>query len=280
LTISLSPKLLKRDVDVSHKEMAERTTILRCTVGSEAYGLNVGISDRDEKAVCVEDYEAFVTLGRGFEDEEIRTAKERTGNQYAPSEPGDLDLTIYSLRKFLQLALGGNPNITELFFIQDPIKRTPLGAELQALYPYIVSKKCAGAYLGYMQKQRNDMLVKGRRHLIEMYGYDVKAASHLVRLGFQGAEILETGKISLPMGPFAKKTCLAIKQGEWKLEDVQALTAGLEYRIKDLREKDSIRDTPDTKTVEEWMQDTYWQEWSYRGLLAKAMQVLEPEMIQ
>lgn len=260
--------------------MAERTTILRVIVGSQAYGLNVGTSDRDEKAVCVEDYEAFVSLGRGFEDVEIRTAEERTGDSHAKSELGDLDLTIYSLKKFLQLALGGNPNITELFFIKDPLTRSALGDELQGLYPYVVSKRCAGAYLGYMSKQRNDMLMKGRRDLIEKWGYDIKAASHLVRLGFQGAEILETGKITLPMGPFARKTCLAIKQGEWKIEDVESLSAGLEFRIKELRDKDHIRDTPDTQAVEEWMRSVYWQEWSRRRATSKVLLALEPEMIQ
>lgn len=267
---------------MSYKEMAERTTILRCLVGSQSYGLNLGSSDRDEKGVCVEDYEVFCSLTNHFEDIEYRDAAQRASDHAAKSEPGDLDLTIYSLRKFLKLALGGNPNITELLFIDGScvVERTSLGAELQGLYPYIVSKRCASAYLGYMEKQRNDMLVKGRRDLIEKFGYDTKAASHLIRLGFQGCEILDTGKISLPLGPTAREICLNIKQGKWALDDVRSLAVGLEYRIKELRLKDHIQDMPNTKIVEAWMQETYWTQWEQRRRISQVVRVQEPELVQ
>lgn len=262
------------------REMAERTTILRCLVGSQSYGLNLGVSDRDEKGVCVEDYEDFVALGKGFEQIEHRTAQDRTGDQYAKSAAGDLDLTIYSLRKFLTLALNGNPSITELLFNREPIIRTSLGAELQGLYPYLISKRCANAYLGYMTKQKLDMETRGRKDLIEKHGYDIKAASHLIRLGFQGCEVLETGKITLPIAPFARSVCLEIKQGLWKLSDVQALSVGLEFRIKDLKTRDCIQDDPQIGVVESWMRETYWKVWEQRRALSGYIRVEEPEHVQ
>src|SRR3990167_1197233 len=94
------------------KQMAKRTTILRCLVGSQAYGLASltqpcpfcvgrtgivcstcedcmgageikGFSDRDEKGVCIEDFEDAFPLNGVFEEYEFRTAKERTGKSDA-----------------------------------------------------------------------------------------------------------------------------------------------------------------------------------------------------
>src|SRR5688572_31106775 len=38
-----------------------------------------------------------------------------------------------------------------------------------------------------------------RPELEEMYGFDTKYAMHMLRLGFQGVELLTTGRLNLPM---------------------------------------------------------------------------------
>jgi hypothetical protein len=51
-----------------NRETAERATILRGLVGSTVHGLNVndGIEDRDEMGVCVEPFEAAMSLREPF----------------------------------------------------------------------------------------------------------------------------------------------------------------------------------------------------------------------
>jgi hypothetical protein len=106
---------------------------------------------------------------------------------------GTLDLVIYSLHKFLRLALKGNPQIVEMFFLKSYVKVDPMGLKLQELAPYIVSRSCGNAYLGYMNAQLQRLLgergQKGvnRPELVEKYGYDTKYAMHIVRLGLQGS---------------------------------------------------------------------------------------------
>ncbi len=89
------------NVDSGGRAAAEPNTILRATVGSKLHGLNLeATDDTDEMGVCVEPPEYVVGL-RKFEQWVYRTQPE--GH---PSGPKDLDLTIYSLRKWVRLAQG------------------------------------------------------------------------------------------------------------------------------------------------------------------------------
>ena len=87
-------------------------------MGSTVHGLNVndGIEDRDEMGICVEPLEEAMALWAPFEQFIYRSAAEREGRENARSIAGDLDLTIYSLRKWVRLALKGNPTILILLF--------------------------------------------------------------------------------------------------------------------------------------------------------------------
>lgn len=243
-------------------------------VGSQAYGtsLNSSGTDRDEKGVCIEDFDAFCPLGGQFEQYEYRTATERTGVKDAKSEAGDLDLSIYSFRKYLQLATYGNPNIVELLFItgESLLKCTPEGLMLQALYPFIVSRQAAKRYLGYMEAQKQRLLGERgqmrvtRTDLIETHGYDTKYAMHVLRLGFQGIELQETGKLVLPIEEPTRTTLLDVRKGKYGLNEVLQLCGDLEAKLKDLVKLGPLMEFPDLARVETFMQKLYWENWSYR----------------
>ena len=96
---------LEPDLARAERDRAERDLILRTTVGSVVHGLsNPGTDDRDEMGVCIEPPEYLLGFRR-FEHFVYRTQPE--GH---PSGPGDLDLTVYGLRKFCVLALKGSPD--------------------------------------------------------------------------------------------------------------------------------------------------------------------------
>jgi predicted nucleotidyltransferase len=69
----------------------------------------------------------------------------RTQSEGVPSGPGDLDLTIYGLRKYCRLAIKGSPTVLLLLFIdgEHVIVRTRVGEELQALAPAFVSRRAS-----------------------------------------------------------------------------------------------------------------------------------------
>jgi predicted nucleotidyltransferase len=141
---------LELDLDRA-REIAERGLILRTTVGSVVHGLsNPGTDDRDELGVCIEPPEYLLGFRR-FEHFAYRTQPDGV-----PSGPGDLDLTVYGLRKYCQLALKGSLTVLLPLFISDEhvLARTELGQGLQALAPAFCSRNAGRAFLGYLDAQR------------------------------------------------------------------------------------------------------------------------------
>lgn len=257
-----------------YKAIAEAGTVLRVRTGSQTHGISTESSDRDEMGVCIEP-EAYVIGLRKFEQYMYRDAAERTGRFDAPSEPGDLDLTVYSLRKFTSLIINGNPSMLELLFIDQPeavIWRTEAGAHLQRMgREYVVSKDAGPKYLGYMEAQRRSMKSyngKGRDvtrpHLMEKYGFDTKYAGHMIRLGMQGIELMTTGKIQLPMDTVEAGIIRAVRNGVFKMDTVLAIAEDLERRLKDAIDKTSLREHPDKATMNDWLVDEYQHHWFMR----------------
>ena len=255
------------------KSMAERTTILRVPAGSNLHGLNLpGKDDQDELGICVEDLPYAMGFTE-FEQYIYRTAAEREGYHNAPSQAGDLDLTIYSLRKFLRLAMQGNPQLVQSLFVPHNLclYRNALGAHLQELAPAIISRKAGSRYLGYLEAQRQRLLGKrgqkktNRPELEAKYGFDTKYAMHIIRLGLQGVELLSTGKLTLPMTESQRVYTYAVRTGEVPLQDVLTKAGELERELKDLTTSSSpLQAEPDRERVESWMLDTYLMAWKCR----------------
>jgi predicted nucleotidyltransferase len=197
--------------------------ILRCEVGSSAYGTSVsGTDDFDMMGIVIPNKEHVLGLNQ-FEHKLYRTAAEREGRNDARSGPGDIDLTWYSLRKFVGLAKKGNPSILMVFFAP-VIQIDEFGVMLRESSSLFVSKEAGKRFLGYMNAQRARLAgergQKGinRPELVEKYGYDTKYAYHIIRLGLQGLEFLKHGKIQIPISPFIRDLLLAIRNGNYTKE--------------------------------------------------------------
>jgi len=226
-------------------EIAERGLILRGTVGSTAHGLHLaGTDDRDEMGIAVEPPDRVIGL-TAFEQHIHRTAEERlrhdpSADQRAHgrtprSQAGDLDLTVYSLRKYAKLAASGNPTVQILLFVE-PLFINRWGARLRENADLFASKEAGARFLGYLQAQRERLLGQRgqmrvtRTELIERHGYDTKFAMHAVRLGYQGIEYLETGRLSLPMDA-GREYCMAVRLGQVPLSEVVGVLEDLERKI-------------------------------------------------
>lgn len=251
---------------------AESCTILRGVVGSTVHGLALeDTDDRDEMGICIEPLKEAMGIGSPFEQVVYRTATERTGQHDAKSEVGDLDLTIYSIRKWMRLALSGNPTIlTLLFSPHDSLTVVEArGTQLRELAPHIISRKAGKAFLGYMQAQRQRLMGErgqkriNRPDLIEKYGFDTKYAGHVLRLGFQGIELMETGKFTLPMVGDDREYVLSVRKGLIDLQDVTTRTGELEARLKDLLDSSPLPEVPNVEEVEKWMTTNYLNKWRY-----------------
>lgn len=266
--------LERPNVDVGDGEIARANEILRTEVGSGVHGMAIaGTDDHDESGVYLETPDQLLGLAPNAEHWVWRTQP-----MGARSGPGDIDLTMYSLRKFMRLAVAGNPTILIPLFAQGDsvMVCTPLGEELRALTPQILSVHAAHRFLGYLDGQRERLLGGGRQskvpnrpELVERYGYDTKYASHALRLGLQGLELATTGALSLPMRPEDLERCMLIKRGEVGFDQALAMVDDVREQLADLIERDAtvLPADPDLDAVNAWMVSARRRHWSERGLL-------------
>lgn len=207
-------------------------TILRGEVGSNAYGTAVGASsDRDEMGVFIESRYEVCGL-KGCDHYTHRTKPEGV-----KSGPGDLDLTLYSLRKFCALAAAGNPSILMLLYLPEYTVKTELGARLILMRRAFISKTAGFKYLGYLKAQKEKMLGQrahtvNRPDLVEAHGYDTKFAMHALRLGLQGIELLETQHMTLPIAEPDLSKLRAIRSGQVTEEEALMMIESAEVKLR------------------------------------------------
>ena len=235
------------------------TTILLVEVGSTAHGTGIpGGEDHDELGVVVEIPAQVIGLDeRGF-----LTVMQRTQPEGERSGPGDIDRTLYSLRRFLRLATSGNPSILMSFWA--PVEHiTPVGEELRGLADAFIGRHVIPRYRGYMESQARRLLgVAGGKHgrrggggrteLIEQFGYDTKYAMHAARLGFQCLELLSTGNLALPIqGPEAD-WLRSVRYGEVPFDEWWDRLLALDAQLAAAADDEAIPPGPDRARIEAW----------------------------
>jgi hypothetical protein len=264
------------------RSVAEKGMILRVQVGSGVHGTSItGQDDRDEMGLCLEPPQfitglAHVPNGTGglapsvrFEQYERHTAWDRPGGLANRSGAGDLDVIIYSARKWARLALAGNPTVLLVLFVPDDevVYRNEVGAELAANAHRFVSRLAAGRYLGYLRAQKAAMTGRlgahtNRPELVAVHGYDTKYAMHALRLGLQGIELLSTGRVTLPVPEPHREYLRSIRRGERPLDEVLDAISDIEDQLARLRDSAAIPGQPDRSWVDDWLHRSYMNFWT------------------
>ena len=255
--------------------------ILRVQVGSGVHGTSiVGQDDRDEMGVCLEPPEFVTGLAQvpngtngvgpsvRFEQYERHTAWDRPGGVANRSGAGDLDVIIYSARKWARLALDGNPTVLLVLFVpeEEVVFRNEAGTELVANADRFVSRLAAVRFLGYLRGQKAAMTGQAGAHtnrpeLVAVHGYDTKYAMHALRLGLQGVELLTTGRITLPVPEPHRAYLRSVRRGERSLAEVIDAIADTETRLAQLCDSPAVPDQPDRSWVDEWLHRSYLDFW-------------------
>lgn len=257
------------NVSVGDKDIALANEIVRVEVGSGVHGMAIaGTDDLDLMGVYVETKDQLLGLTPSSEHYVSRTVPE--GER---SGPGDIDLTLYSLRKYMRLATNGNPTVLALLYAPDAAVHTmtPLGERLRKIRPHIVSQRAGQRFLGYLDGQRNRMLgigprqnrVPNRPELVERYGYDVKYASHALRLGLQGCQLLRDGFLSLPMRPRDLDLAMMVKRGEVPQEAALSMIDSVRDRLAGRLEKSQtvLPPEPDMAFINAFLVDVHLSHW-------------------
>ena len=279
---SLPPGFRHPHASEEARQIAERGMILRVQVGSGVHGTAItGQDDRDEMGLCLEPPRFVTGLARvpngigsqhprvRFEQYERHTAWDRPGGVANRSGAGDLDVIIYSARKWARLAIAGNPTVLLVLFVPDEevVFRDEAGAELVENAYRFVSQLAAERFLGYLRAQRAAMTGQAGTHtnrpeLVAVHGYDTKYAMHALRLGIQGIELLTTGRITLPVPEPHREYLRSIRRGEHDLAEVLDAITDTEARLSQLRESATVPAAPDRTWVDDWLHRSHLRFWS------------------
>ncbi len=211
-----------------------------------------------------------VNLTVAFEQYERHTVWDEPGGLGNRSGAGDLDVVVYSARKWARLALAGNPTVLLVLFAPDAetMHRNSAGVELVDNAHRFVSRLAADRFLGYLRRQKAAMTGEAGAHtnrpeLVAEHGYDTKFAMHALRLGVQGIELLTTGRITLPVPEPDRERLRSVRRGEVPLVEVVAQIATAERELERLRASDAVAAQPDREWVDDWLHRShvaYWAE--------------------
>lgn len=258
-------------VSEGDREVALGNEILRTVVGSEVFGMALpGVGDRDEMGVYVETPEQLLGLEPSSERYVSRTQPEGVR-----SGPGDVDLTIYGLRKYMRLVCAGNPTVlTPLFAPEEFVLiNSQIGRGLREAATYFLSRQVGYRHLGYLNKQRERMVGGGRQsrvpkrpELIEAHGYDTKYASHALRLGIQGHEIMTTGTLTLPLSGESLEECLEVKRGEVDFDEALRRVDRVKARLELVIDSDAplLPEKPNMNSINPFLVSLHKRHWNVR----------------
>ena len=198
--------------------------VLRCVVGSRAYGLDSPDSDVDRRGVYVAPARLLWSL-------------------YGAPEQLENDATqecYWELQKFLTLALKANPNILECLYTPLVEYTTPVADELRGMRERFLSKVVYQTYNGYVWSQFKKMQQRLRNHPDPNW----KHAMHLIRLLLAGITILREGHVPVRVES-ERERLLAIRDGRVRWDDVDAWRQELHRRLDEAWAGTRLPDRPD-----------------------------------
>lgn len=194
--------------------------------GSQAHGAKVeGTDDTDYFGLFIEPISVLTGLDR-YEHFVYTTGGQKGGNG-----PKDVDVTLFSLRKWAGLAIKGNPSCLHFMFAW-PEYSCNTWKDILWEREAFLCKKHVKAFLGFADDQMKRLLgEKGqknvhRRESEEKFGFDTKYAMHILRLYGEAIELMQTGHITLPRPN--KSFLIDVRLGKYKLSEIKEAGRELE----------------------------------------------------
>ncbi len=229
--------------------------------GSELHGAKVhGTDDLDIYGVYVEPPEFVVGL------ESLPHFVWSTAGDDRRNGPSDVDVTLFSLKKWAALACKGNPTALHFLFAKNAT-RSPLWSLVTSGKNLFLARSCAKQFLGFADDQLKRMTghkgrgEKGQRPEIEKeFGYDVKAAMHTLRLLYECQELLSTGNITMPRPE--SELLIRVRTGKYSVGKVVAMADKLTAACEEATKSSKLPERVDRLAVSRLVADCYRRAWA------------------
>lgn len=190
-----------------------------------------------------------------------------SGSDRQKNTAADVDVTMYSLHRWGELMLKGNPAILHYLYAAGDIPANEsVWQVILQIREQLVSKKSAEQYLGFANSQR--MRLTGERgmgrhgqrpDLVEKYGYDTKFAMHYVRLLLECKELLQERRLTLPLPD--KETLIKIRTGGYSLAEVFAMGRALDADCQSQLAASDLPEEPDRHLLSATIAKAYREHW-------------------
>ena len=227
--------------------------------GSQLHGAKVdGTDDTDWYGVFIEPPEQMIGLDR---DEFFVFT---TGGKAGGNGPRDVDVCLYSLRKWAGMAAKGNPSALHFVFAKEEFS-TRWWEKMRQHRDVFASRSHLWPFVKFAEDQMDRLCGrKGQKNvhraaLEEAHGYDTKYAMHVIRLYLEGKEYIETGKITLPSPKV--DLLVAIRQGRYKLFEVEQMGKQLHAEAMAAQETSPLPQMVNLRAVTKLIAEVYLDFW-------------------
>jgi uncharacterized protein len=228
--------------------------------GSELHGAKVhGADDLDIYGIYIEPPELVLGL-----DSMPHFVWSTAGNERR-NGPKDVDITLYSLRKWAGLASKGSPTALHFLFTRGAI-RSKTWSKILTHKEVFLSRSCVPQFLGFADAQLKRVTgqkgrgKKGQRpELEEKYGYDVKAGMHVLRLLYECQELVSTGKITLPRPE--RDLLIRVRTGKYSMDKVLAMAQKQFAECEEAAKASALPEKIDRAAVTKLLADSYREAW-------------------
>src|SRR5882757_4516088 len=207
-------------------------TVLSVIVGSHAQGLDTDESDVDRRGVYVPPTRLFWTF-------------EKPPTSVDGPEQERLS---WEVEHFLSLGLKANPTVLEVLASELVETCTPLGDELRAQLPALLSQRAADSY----RRATAQQFARASAAMASGGTPRWKQVMHVLRLLTLCERLLRTGELVLEVGDH-RDQLLAVKEGDVPWPDVERWVEDLRDRTARAVLRSPLPAVPDTATVEDWL---------------------------
>ena len=229
--------------------------------GSHMYGINTDTSDKDIYGWAIpQKTEIFHHLAGeiyGFGRQKQRF--EQYLEHHIEHDREDYDLTVYNIVRFFHLCLENNPNVIETLFapVDCVLHSTKLGNLVRERRKDFLHKGIYPKLKGYSYSQLSKMQSKNRegkrKDEVDKWGFDLKFASHTVRLLGEAEQVLTVGDLNLRQN---REQLKSIRRGEWTCEEVIEWASVKEKQLEELYVKcDFLPWGPDEAKIKQLLLD-------------------------
>lgn len=231
-------------------------------MGSEAYGVSSGDSDRDVYGFCVPPKSTVFphTAGEihGFGRQKKRFEQYQQhhiqDNEALGGRGVEYDFSIYNIVKYFSLCMENNPNMIDSLFVPQRciLYTTKIGHMVREERRTFLHKGSWHRFKGYsfsqMKKMKNKNPEPGSKRYedVQRHGMDLKYAYHLVRLLNEAEEILLEHNLTLDRN---REQLKSIRRGEWTAEQLQSYFERKEAELESAYTSSTLRHSPDEEAI-------------------------------